>query len=189
MKTSYFFVIIGLVTGCGGVTSVPGRAGSGGTAGTTSGTGGGAPGSGGTAGSGGALPEAGKVCGTIAGLTCGSDEWCDYTETYPRNGVVQCGGDDGGGICRLRPQGCPADCPGVCGCDGKFYCNACLAHQAGVDDTSSQACMKTGGGAGADCTTDADCQSSLKCCYPCGIAGCTMQCMQPQPDGLCPVFN
>jgi hypothetical protein len=28
---------------------------------------------------------------------------------------------------------CTDDCPGVCGCDGKAYCNACSARRAGVN--------------------------------------------------------
>jgi hypothetical protein len=37
------------------------------------------------------------------------------------------------GICTPRPDNCTEDCPGVCGCDGKFYCNTCLAQRAGID--------------------------------------------------------
>jgi len=27
---------------------------------------------------------------------------------------------------------CTADCPGVTGCDGKTYCNECIANQQGI---------------------------------------------------------
>ncbi len=30
---------------------------------------------------------------------------------------------------------CTADCLGVTGCDGKFYCNECEMHRAGVKKT------------------------------------------------------
>lgn len=36
------------------------------------------------------------------------------------------------GTCAPRPVGCDDDCPGVCGCDGDSYCNACNAAAAGV---------------------------------------------------------
>ncbi len=29
-------------------------------------------------------------------------------------------------------QICTADCPGVTGCDGKFYCNECVANSEGI---------------------------------------------------------
>ncbi len=42
----------------------------------------------------------------------------------------------------LAPTGCDDDCPGVCGCDGQFYCNACNAQQAGTDVSDSDACKE-----------------------------------------------
>ncbi|MEM9189572.1 MAG: hypothetical protein AAGF12_10385 [Myxococcota bacterium] len=64
----------------------------------------------------------GAVCGTIAGLTCGPDEWCD----------LDCSISDAAGTCQPRPTICTDDCPGVCGCDGRTYCNSCDAQAAGV---------------------------------------------------------
>jgi hypothetical protein len=166
-------------------------AGTAGTAGDGAGGSGAAgSGGGGTAGTGGSGGgDAGsKICGTIAGISCGQDEWCDYAPSQP-SGKNYCGGDDGGGYCRAKPQGCTADCPGVCGCDGKFYCNACAAHAAGTDDTNDTACMHAGdAGSGAACQGDNDCQNGLKCCYPCGTPGCTNQCMKPDSSGQCPAF-
>jgi hypothetical protein len=66
-------------------------------------------------------------CGGKAGLTCGADEWCQFPPS------AECGSFDEQGTCQPKPGGCTADCPGVCGCDGKFYCNECVAHQSGVD--------------------------------------------------------
>ena len=66
-------------------------------------------------------------CGGLVGLDCNPNEWCEY------DNPGMCGSGDQMGTCRTRPQGCTKDCPGVTGCDGKFYCNACMAHQAGFD--------------------------------------------------------
>src|SRR5262249_25951036 len=38
---------------------------------------------------------------------------------------------------------CPIDCPGVCGCDGVFYCNECLANVAGVGVDPQAQCAPT----------------------------------------------
>jgi hypothetical protein len=79
----------------------------------------------------------GTSCGGILGAGCPADvAYCDYPETH------DCGILDGSGVCRARPESCTKDCPGTCGCDGKFYCNACEAHRAGVDDEPSVTCMR-----------------------------------------------
>jgi hypothetical protein len=104
-----------------------GGAGSGTTSGTTSGTGG----------AGGAIAS---VCGGKVGTPCGADEWCAF------NPAGSCGNADNTGICQPKPQGCTDDCPGVCGCDGKFYCNACTAEGAGVDVSSNKDCLINPGG-------------------------------------------
>jgi len=119
---------------------------------------------------------AAKPCGGIAGTSCGADEWCDLP-----NG---CGGPDAQGVCKKRPQGCPEDCPGVCGCDGKQYCNACGANAAGVDTSDDATACQVG----KKCSTDSECGKGLKCCYPCGIPGCENQCTVPMPSGQCPMY-
>lgn len=73
-------------------------------------------------------------CGGEAGAQCPPDQFCHFAPD------AFCGGGDQTGICQPKPQGCTADCPGVCGCDGKFYCNACSAQQAGVDVSPNSAC-------------------------------------------------
>lgn len=73
---------------------------------------------------------AGRVCGTIAGITCGPDEWCDYPDPS------FCGGDDSGGVCTPRPTVCPDVIAPACGCDGTIHDNACLANMAGFDTWS-----------------------------------------------------
>jgi hypothetical protein len=35
---------------------------------------------------------------------------------------------------------CTQDCPGVCGCDGKTYCNACIANSHGITVVSNSPC-------------------------------------------------
>lgn len=94
-------------------------------------TGSGGTGGSGTGGGGGGGPS---VCGGKAGTPCAADEWCDYVPP------VICGGFDDTGTCAPRPETCPKDCPGVCGCDGAFYCNECMAHASGVDVDPNASC-------------------------------------------------
>ena len=126
----------------GGTGATAGTGGTSGTmdAGSTGGTAGaaGSAGTGGEAGSGGTSPDSGRpICGGIAGLTCPDTMYCDYPGDM-------CGeGDMHVGDCMPRPQMCSKDCPGACGCDGKFYCNVCEAQRAGYDGVSG-ACPDTG---------------------------------------------
>ncbi|MGK4003880.1 serine protease [Sorangium sp. So ce1036] len=111
-----------LLAACGGTVDAPsGGGGAGGAdaaqSASATGAGGGAP----------------RVCGGRSGGTCGPAELCDYPDD-------SCGHFDSEGRCTARPGGCPEDCPGVCGCDRKFYCNACAAHQAGVDVLEGASC-------------------------------------------------
>jgi len=75
-------------------------------------------------------------CGGFPGFACLPGSWCDYASG--------CGFDDGTGVCTPVPGACTADCPGVCGCDGMTYCNACTAAASGVDVLRDGPC--TGGG-------------------------------------------
>ncbi len=111
-----------------------------------------------------------------SGSDCNAGQFCDKTN-----------GKDG--ICTDQPEGCPtAECLGVCGEDGKAYCNACEAHKNGVDDVVGDSCNLGGKQSGEICDLDDDCQGGLKCCYPCGIAGCDNQCAVPEPSGECPAL-
>src|SRR5262249_3439749 len=77
----------------------------------------------------------GTFCGGEAGDQCPPDQYCDFQEKF-------CGGNDTGGTCQPRPVGCDTtDCPGVCACDGKLYCNLCAANAAGFDIASPNNCM------------------------------------------------
>lgn len=121
-----------------------------------------------------------RSCGGRGGAGCEPQDFCDYTPE------AACGTFDAPGQCKPRPQGCPLDCPGVCGCDGQFYCNACAANAQGVAVSPDQSCQD-GGAAGTVCTEDRECGHGLKCCYPCGIPGCEHQCTVPESDGSCPL--
>ena len=170
-------------SGAGGRSGASGKGG-GGNAGAAGGATGGASGSSGSSGRSGSGGKAGSgsgICGGLAGFTCESDAWCDYP-----NGAV-CGATDATGTCRPRPFACTEDCPGVCACDGKFYCNECNAQQAGQDISDDRSC-RGDGGAQSVCMSDGDCRPGLKCCYPCGQAGCENQCITPMPNGMCPLF-
>ncbi len=35
---------------------------------------------------------------------------------------------------------CTMDCPSVCGCDGKTYCNDCIAKQNGIPSSTPGSC-------------------------------------------------
>jgi hypothetical protein len=121
-----------------------------------------------------------RACGGIAGLLCADDEWCDYAD---------CSIFDAAGTCRLRPEVCTDDCPGVCGCDGLLYCNTCVANQTGADTTDDRSCFGDDGGvAGAVCLSDAQCASGSRCCYPCGIPGCEHVCTETD-GGACPILE
>lgn len=122
----------------------------------------------------------GPTCGGFIGAVCEEDQWCDY----PDDGL--CGNADATGTCRARPEVCTRDCPGVCGCDGRFYCNACTANNLGVDVSQETDCPEAGG-LGALCTSDAECEVGLSCCYPCGRAGCQNECMDVA-NGNCPLL-
>lgn len=103
-------------------------------------------GTGGTSGTSGASPDGGSTGGNTTGrcasypeILCNADAYCAF------NPPGECGWDDESGICQPRPDVCTEDCPGVCGCDMKFYCNACLAHQAGVGVTTiNNSCLGNG---------------------------------------------
>lgn len=65
---------------------------------------------------------------------CGEGEYCEMPD-----------GTCGGGACKPGPMGgCPRDCPGVCGCDGVEYCNACNARSAGTDVALDGRCAPSG---------------------------------------------
>jgi hypothetical protein len=77
--------------------------------------------------------------GACGDTTCAPGDYCQLP------GTAACRREHAQALCSAAPASCELECPGVCGCDGRFYCNACRAAQAGVDvapaDTS---CMAAG---------------------------------------------
>jgi hypothetical protein len=129
---SFFSMVV--LGACGSEVETPTSSSSNGV-GASSGAGGAGGAGGGTSGTGGGESNA---CGGFIGKSCGPAEWCDYRDEF-------CGGTDTSGVCKPRPRACPADCPGVCGCDGMFYCNACGAQAAGVDVSGLTSCTRREG--------------------------------------------
>jgi hypothetical protein len=81
----------------------------------------------------GACPQS---CGGFVGAACPPSHYCDFEETDP------CGGGDGTGVCRPRPDICPPVIAEVCGCDGRDYRSPCDAHAAGVDVAREGPCPR-----------------------------------------------
>jgi hypothetical protein len=76
------------------------------------------------------------LCGGITGKVCPEGQFCHH-----EGGT--CGQGDALGACQPIPTVCAQECVQVCGCDAKSYCNACIAHMAGIDDAPSMTCDDT----------------------------------------------
>jgi Kazal-type serine protease inhibitor domain len=127
------------VVGCGSTVDGGGTTGTGGSGGTagaggTGGSGGsGGNGNGGSGGSMGTGGGSGIACGGFAGVQCPATEYCDYPDDL-------CGGADGQGVCKIRPEACPEIYSPTCACDGMTYGNACDAAGAGFDVSTISMC-------------------------------------------------
>lgn len=73
-------------------------------------------------------------------LLCPPPPECDPAHPCPDGLYCAHDGCGGPGTCQPRPSACTEDCPGVCGCDGHDYCNACLAEQSGVSVAHEGSC-------------------------------------------------
>jgi hypothetical protein len=81
-------------------------------------------------------PGGGDTCGGFIGQVCPLGKYCDYE-------AGDCGYGDAVGTCRPIPGACTQECTKVCGCDGLTYCNACMAHRAGLDESADMTCTGT----------------------------------------------
>jgi hypothetical protein len=75
---------------------------------------------------------------------CPADQFCFYM-TVKENCGAPSPGVIAGSACDKRPSECTSDCPKVCGCDGKWYCNECEANAAGVSIGPEGHCPADGG--------------------------------------------
>ncbi len=94
-------------------------------------------------------------CGGIAGLTCPTGMYCEYSDN-------SCGAGDRMGICEPIPDAWLDIYAPVCGCDGVTYGNEGEAYGSGVDINHHGACEPV--------------QPE-----PCYVGGCSGQLCGPQP--------
>ena len=122
--------------------------------------------------------ETETFCGGFAEDECAEDEFCGY------EAGDGCGFDDGGSVCKPRPESCPEIYSPVCGCDGQTYGNACSANAAGVGIFEAGACeepgYECGGPEGLSCDRGQYCEL-----FACGEPDAGGSC-QERPLGGCP---
>jgi hypothetical protein len=107
---------------------------------------------------------------------CAADEFCQ------RTGGNLCDPLNVTGQCAPRPEACPENCPGVCGCDGLTYCNACLANAAGVNVAEDGTCEAAATCNGATCAPGQFCALSSTCRDEGGCEARPTSCPTPDPD-------
>lgn len=76
-----------------------------------------------------------QTCGGLVAIPCPADQFCDLGS--------HCGATDQSGLCRPIPEACTTQYQPVCGCDGKTYSNACVAHTQRVSVAAQGPCATT----------------------------------------------
>lgn len=108
---------------------------------------GGAGGAAGSAGVPSGYPDGGMPTPGLGGCSmsypCPAGQLCNYAIAGCNCGAL--GKSLCSGVCSIPPTVCTSDCPGVCGCDGRWYCNECLANAAGVSIGAKYFCPDAGG--------------------------------------------
>jgi len=94
------------------------------------------------------------MCPASCRASCFVNDDCGPLELCARP-PGECSGD---GECRPSDDTCPAACDEVCGCDGRSYCNACEAAQAGVSVLRVGSC---------DADACGSCAAGAVCCPTC----------------------
>jgi hypothetical protein len=182
-RLAWGVLTIAAMVACGGATTTPGtgvgEAGSDAGAGGSSGGGSSGASSSSSGGTSSGAPGDGAAGCTVSG-GCGTGQICGFPTGE---------GCSGRGTCFPAPGvTCLAYSAG-CACDGTEINVACTGLPGGY---VTQPLLHTGVcgqvDAGGACTSDTQCAPGLKCCYPCGVAGCTNQCITPLSSGTCPMY-
>jgi hypothetical protein len=79
--------------------------------------------------------QEGQLCGTrgVPG-ECAEGLFCAFDKN--------CGADDRGGTCKVKPKMCTKIYSPVCGCDGQTHASACVAESNGTSVASQGECRK-----------------------------------------------
>jgi hypothetical protein len=88
------------------------------------------------------LPDDNPSSGVLSGPTPPGGQPCDNVTSFCQGGFCNTQQQCGAGFCLATPIVCNGDCTGVCGCDGNYHCNACVAHQFGTDVDLGATCVK-----------------------------------------------